>query len=127
MESVQVLTSDKTRFSSPRVERSGGDITVLEKSAYTACVPCRDHPERPPSGRVKGARSSKTETTHTNYYEDAQLQFWGFPVFYMPYFSSADSTVNKKTGVSRRRSFPAPTWATASAYPISSIWRPTTT
>ena len=24
---------------------------------------------------------------------------WGFPVFYMPYFSSPDSTVNKQTGV----------------------------
>jgi LPS-assembly protein len=99
MESVQVLTTDKTRFSSPRVERSGGDITVLEKSAYTACEPCKDHPERPPFWQVKATKIIENQTTHTVYYEDAQLQFWGFPVFYMPYFSSPDATVNKQTGL----------------------------
>jgi LPS-assembly protein len=99
MESVQVLTTDKTRFSSPRVERSGGDITVLEKSAYTACEPCKDHPERPPFWQVKATKIIENQTTHTVYYENAQLQFWGFSVFYMPYFSSPDATVNKQTGL----------------------------
>jgi len=99
IDSVQVLTSDKTRFSSPRVERAGGDITVLEKGAYTACEPCKDHPERPPFWQVKATKIIEDQQTHTIYYENAQLQFWGFPVFYMPYFSSADATVNKKTGL----------------------------
>ena len=98
IDSVQVLTTDKTRFSSPRVERSNGDITILEKGAYTACEPCKDHPERPPFWQVKATKIIENQETHTIYYEDAQLQFWGFPVFYFPYFSSADSTVNKKTG-----------------------------
>jgi LPS-assembly protein len=81
------------------VERSGGDITVLEKSAYTACEPCKDHPERPPFWQVKATKIIENQTTHTVYYENAQLQFWGFPVFYMPYFSSPDATVNKQTGL----------------------------
>jgi LPS-assembly protein len=98
IDSVQVLTSDKTRFSTPRAERSNGDVTVLEKGAYTACEPCKDHPERPPFWQVKATKIIENQTTHTIYYENAQLQFWGFPVFYMPYFSSADATVNKKTG-----------------------------
>ena len=51
IDSVQVLTTDKTRFSSPRVERSNGDVTVLEKGAYTACEPCKDHPNGRHSGR----------------------------------------------------------------------------
>ena len=99
IDSVQVLTADKTRFSSPRVERSNGDVTVLEKGAYTACEPCKDHPERPPFWQVKATKIIENQTTHTIYYENAQLQFWGFPVFYMPYFSSPDATVNKKTGL----------------------------
>ena len=70
-----------------------------EKGAYTACEPCKDHPERPPFWQVKATKIIENQETHTIYYEDAQLQFWGFPVFYMPYFSSADSTVNKKTGL----------------------------
>ena len=99
IDSVQVLTSDKTRFTSPRVERSNGDVTVLEKGAYTACEPCKDHPERPPFWQVRATRIIENQETHTIYYEDAQLLFWGVPVFYLPYFSSPDSTVNKQTGV----------------------------
>ena len=98
IDSVQVLTADKTRFTSPRIERSNGDVTVLQKGAYTACEPCKDHPERPPFWQVRATKIIENQTTHTVYYEDAQLQFWGFPVFYMPYFSSPDATVNKQTG-----------------------------
>ena len=99
IDSVQMLTSDKTRFSSPRVERTNGDITVLRKAAYTACEPCKNHPERPPFWQVRATRIIENQVTHTVYYEDAQLLFWGVPFFWMPYFSSPDSTVNKQTGV----------------------------
>ena len=88
IDSVQVLTTDKTRFTSPRVERSNGDITVLQKGGYTACEPCKDHPDWPPFWQVRAAKIIENQETHTVYYEDAQLLFWGFPVFYMPYFSS---------------------------------------
>jgi len=99
IDSVQVLTSDKTRFTSPRIERTNGDVTVLSKGAYTACEPCKDHPERPPFWQVRAARIIENQETHTIYYEDAQMLIWGVPVFYMPYFSSPDSTVNKQTGL----------------------------
>ena len=99
IDSVQVLTSDKTRFTSPRVERSNGDVTVLEKGGYTACEPCKDHPDWPPFWQVRATKIIENQETHTVYYEDAQLLFWGFPVFYMPYFSAPDSTVNKQTGL----------------------------
>ena len=99
IDSVQVLTSDKTRFTSPRVERSNGDVTVLQKGAYTACEPCKDHPDWPPFWQVRATKIIENQETHTVYYEDAQLLFWGFPVFYMPYFSAPDSTVNKQTGL----------------------------
>ena len=99
IDSVQLLTSDKTRFTSPRVERTNGEITVLSKGAYTACEPCEDHPDRPPFWQVRAARIIENQETHTVYYEDAQMLVWGFPVFYMPYFSSPDSTVNKQTGL----------------------------
>ncbi len=99
IDSVQALTADKTRFSSPRVERSNGDITVLQNAAYTACEPCKDHPERPPFWQVRATKIVENQETHTIYYENAQLLFWGFPVFWWPYFSSPDATVNKQTGL----------------------------
>ena len=99
IDSVQALTSDKTRFTSPRGERMNGDVTVLDKGSYTACEPCKDHPERPPFWQVRATKIIENQETHTVYYEGAQMLVWGFPVFYMPYFSSPDSTVNKQTGV----------------------------
>ena len=99
IDSVQALTADKTRFSSPRVERSNGDITVMQNGAYTACEPCKDHPERPPFWQVRATKIIENQETHTIYYENAQLLFWGFPVFWWPYFSSPDATVNKQTGI----------------------------
>ena len=99
IESVQVLTSDKTRFTSPRVERSNGDVTVLQKGAYTACEPCKDHPDRPPFWQVRAVRVIENQENHTIYFEDAQMLVWGVPVFYMPYFSAPDATVNKQTGI----------------------------
>ncbi len=71
----------------------------MHKAAYTACEPCKDHPERPPFWQVRATKIIENQETHTIYYEDAQLLFWGFPVFYSPYFSSPDSTVNKQTGL----------------------------
>jgi LPS-assembly protein len=99
IDSVQALTSDKTRFTSPRGERMNGDVTVLDKASYTACEPCKDHPERPPFWQVRATRIIENQETHTIYYENAEMLIWGFPVFWMPYFSSPDSTVNKQTGV----------------------------
>ena len=32
------------------------------------------------------------------YFEDAQLEFFGVPIAYMPYFSAPDPTVKRKTG-----------------------------
>ncbi len=99
IDSVQALTADKTRFASPRGERVNGDVTILDKASYTACEPCKDHPDRPPFWQVRATKIIENQQTHTVYYEGAQMLVWGFPVFYMPYFSSPDSTVNKQTGL----------------------------
>jgi LPS-assembly protein len=99
IDSVQVLTQDKTRFTSPRVERQEGSVTVFGKGDYTACEPCKTHPERPPFWQVRATRIIEDQETHTIYFEDAQLLLWGFPVFYAPYFSAPDATVNRKTGL----------------------------
>ena len=127
IDSVQVLTADKTRFTSPRVERSNGDITVLQNGAYTACEPCKDHPDRPPFWQVRATKIIENQETHTIYYENAQLLFWGFPVFWMAlFFVARRDRQQADRPVGARRSFRAAISATASACLISSIWRRTT-
>jgi LPS-assembly protein len=99
IESVQTIATDKTRFTSPRAERSEGDITVFEKGTYTACEPCADHPEKPPLWQVRAARIIHNQQAHVIYYEDAWLEVAGVPIMYLPYFSAPDPTVNRLSGV----------------------------
>ena len=48
IDSLRVVNPDKTRFTSPRAERTDGETFVFDKGIYTACEPCKDQPERPP-------------------------------------------------------------------------------
>jgi LPS-assembly protein len=98
-DSVQELTTDKTRFTSTRVERSAGSITVLDQGVYTACEPCKAHPERPPQWQVRAARIIENQQTHTVYFENAWLVVYGVPILYLPYLSAPDPTVTRKTGL----------------------------
>ncbi len=98
-EGVQMMTTDKTRFTSPRVERQAGQVTVFNGGVYTACEPCQNHPERPPLWQVRATRIIENQQVHTVYYEDAWLEVAGVPIAYIPYFSAPDPTVTRQTGV----------------------------
>jgi LPS-assembly protein len=98
IDSLQAVATDKTRFTAPRAERSGGDTTVFEKGTYTACEPCQDHPEKPTLWQVRAARIIHNQQTHVIYYEQAWLEVAGVPIAYLPYFSAPDPTVNRLSG-----------------------------
>jgi LPS-assembly protein len=98
-EGVQMMGTDKTRFTSPRIERSEGAITVFNGGVYTACEPCAAHPERPPLWQVRAARIIENQQSHMVYYEDAWLEIAGVPLAYIPYFSAADPSVTRQTGL----------------------------
>ncbi|MBV9077257.1 MAG: LPS-assembly protein LptD [Methylobacteriaceae bacterium] len=100
---VQQTTRDRrgevrTRFSAPRAERVDGETTVFQYGTYTACEPCREHPERPPLWQVKAARIIHNNEESRVYYEDATLEFAGVPIAYIPYFYSPDPSVRRLSG-----------------------------
>ena len=98
VDSLTIVTTDNVRFTSPRAERTDGTVIVLEKGAYSACTPCRTHPEKPPLWQVKAARIIENTEEHVVYFEDATFELFGLPIAYLPYFSTPDSTVSRKTG-----------------------------
>ncbi|HXO70975.1 MAG TPA: LPS assembly protein LptD, partial [Bradyrhizobium sp.] len=91
-------TADQTRMAATRADRTSGNYTVFENGVYTACAPCRDDPKKPPLWQVKGARIIHDQTDKMMYFENAQLEFFGVPMAYLPYFSTPDPTVKRKTG-----------------------------
>ena len=88
----------RTRFSAPRAERVEGETTIFLRGTYTACEPCREHPERPPLWQVKAARIVHNNEERRIYYEDASFEFLGVPLIHVPYFWSPDPTVKRMTG-----------------------------
>jgi LPS-assembly protein len=98
VDSLRVDTADATRMAATRADRSSGNYTVFENGVYTACAPCKDDPKKPPLWQVKGARIIHDQTEKMLYFENAQLEFFGVPMAYLPYFSTPDPTLKRKTG-----------------------------
>lgn len=98
VDSLRLNTPDETRMSAARADRTNGDITIFQSGTYTACAACRDNPQRPPLWQVKAARIIHNKTEQMLYFEDARLEFFGQPLAYLPYFSTPDPTVKRKTG-----------------------------
>ncbi len=98
VDSLSTVSKDKTFFTSPRAERTEGETTTLEKGTYTACAPCAAHPERPPLWQVKAMKIVHKADEQMIYFEDATLELYGVPIAYVPYFSTPDPTVSRKTG-----------------------------
>lgn len=102
IESLQADTTQKTQLSAPHAERIEGDTTVFDKGTYTACsacAACENNPDIPPLWRVRAKRIVHKNDEQMIYYEDASLEFLGVPIAYVPFFSSPDPTVRRKSGI----------------------------
>jgi LPS-assembly protein len=110
VDSLRIERPDRTTLAAARGSRTGGNFTVFESGVYTACLPCRDNPKRPPLWQVKSARIIHDKGEKMIYFEDARIEFFGQPLLYLPYFSTPDPTVVRKSG------FLMPTASTSSIY-----------
>ncbi|MBS0535604.1 MAG: LPS-assembly protein LptD [Proteobacteria bacterium] len=113
VDSLRLETPDRTRMAAARADRTKGNYTVFHNGVYTACEPCKDHPEKPPLWQVKAARIIHDQGEKMIYFEDARIEFFGQPLMYLPYFSAPDPTVKRKTG------FLMPAIATSSKYGVA--------
>ncbi|MGA7329895.1 MAG: LPS-assembly protein LptD [Rhodomicrobium sp.] len=95
--SMQALTQDDTRIAAANAFRKDTK-TVYEKTVVTSCKPCEEHPERPPIWRIKATRVIQDKEDHNIYYENAQFEFYGIPIAWVPYFYTADNTVQQRSG-----------------------------
>ena len=98
VDSLRLETPEQTRLAATRADRSSGEFTVFQNGVYTACEPCKDDPKKPPLWQVKAARIIHDTGEKMVYFENAQLEFFGQPLAYMPYFSIPDPTVKRKSG-----------------------------
>ncbi len=98
VDSLRLETPDDTRFAAARADRAKGNYTVLQNGVYTACQPCKDDPKKPPLWQVQAARIIHDEGEKMLYFEDARIEFFGVPLAYVPFMSTPDPTVKRKSG-----------------------------
>src|SRR5215831_9896388 len=110
VDSLRLDAPDQTRMAATRAERSSGNLTIFHNGVYTACLPCKDDPMKPPLWQVKAARIIHDQGEKMIYFEDARIEFFGQPIAYLPYFSAPDPTVKRKTV------FLMPLFSTSSVY-----------
>jgi len=95
---LRVETIDKAYFAAESAERMGGVLTTFHNGVYTACEPCEDKPNKAPTWRVKARKIIWNGEKKTVRFENANFEFFGFPLAYLPAFEIADPTVKRKSG-----------------------------
>lgn len=98
IDTLRVLLSDNSRMAGTSVVRSGGNMTTLHRGVYTACDICEEKGQTTPLWQIKAFRVIHNQEEKRIIYEDAFIEFFGVPVFYIPYFSQPDPTVKRQSG-----------------------------
>ena len=91
--------ADGSQFSAKQGRREGGVKTVLEGASYTACEPCEDDPDADPIWQIRASKVRHDKEEQRISYSNARLEFVGVPVFYTPYLSHSDGSVEQKSGL----------------------------
>jgi LPS-assembly protein len=98
LDALRLESTDDTRVVAVKGRRISTDLLILHKGVYTACEPCREHPERAPLWQVKAERIIENGKTHTVRLESAHFELFGQPIAYIPVLELPDSTVKRKSG-----------------------------
>jgi len=95
IQSLSVVTADDTRIVAERANRREGNTTEYERAKFT---PCKNDPGVPPLWCISAARIIHDQRAATITYQDAQFEFFGVPVVYLPYFEHPDPSVKHRSG-----------------------------
>ena len=106
IENLRILLDDNARVAANGARRTDGNRTEMARGVYSPCVACQDDPERAPLWQVKAERVVHDQEEQVIEYSNAFLEMFGIPVFYTPYLSHPDPTVQRRSG------FLAPSWGT---------------
>ena len=104
--SIRVLLADKSRLAANEAHRNVDGYTVMNKAVFSSCQLCPNETRRYPLWQIKAVRVVHNGQKQILEYEDALLEFFGFPVVYLPYFSHPDPSVERRSG------FLSPTYGT---------------
>ncbi|MDC3085891.1 hypothetical protein OA342_00955 [Pelagibacteraceae bacterium] len=74
------------------------EISIIEDTEYTPCLENDYLIKNCPGWKLKSKKIYHDNKTKTIHYDHAQIQLFNVPVFYLPYFSHPDPSVEKRSG-----------------------------
>jgi len=98
IQTLQVLLTDKSRLAGSDAVRTNGDVTTVHRGVYSPCEICEKQGQHTPVWQIKAFRVVHNKTEKRIIYEDAYMEMFGVPVFYVPFFSHPDPTVKRQSG-----------------------------
>jgi LPS-assembly protein len=79
--------------------RTAGVLNSLSKVVYSTCNLCKKHPERPPLWQIRAATATEDLQHQRMEYTDAEMQMFGIPVAYFPFFWTALPSAKRASGL----------------------------
>lgn len=95
LESARFVLDEQLQIASARAARVGGRYTAMSQVAATSCQVCGN---RPPLWAIRATRVVHDAEERQIYFDNAQLQVLGLPVFYMPRMRLPDPTLDRAQG-----------------------------
>ena len=97
---LHLWTNDQAQLAAFRGKRQNGCESEFEKAVYSPCKICKAKDNNQyPLWQIKAETVTHDQVEKKIIYKHARLEIKGVPVFYLPYFSHADPTVKRKSGL----------------------------
>ncbi len=79
--------------------RTAGVLNSMSKVVYSTCNLCKKNPYAPPLWQIR-SRTATEDAQHKKIeYTDAEMQMYGIPVAYFPYFWTPEPTSKRTSGL----------------------------
>lgn len=98
MEGVSTRLALNARLIANGGRRYDGKVDELAKVVYSACDLCKSDPTAPPTWQIRASTVTRDLEHKRIEYRDAEMEFYGFPVFYTPYLTQPDPSVKRQSG-----------------------------
>ena len=95
IDNIKVILRDKTRLAARSFHKKPDDTKVLRYAVYSPCDNCRGES---PLWQIKAGKVMHNPVDQDIEYQNAFLELKGIPVFYTPYFSHPDPSVERRSG-----------------------------
>lgn len=99
IENARLILVDGSRVAANRGERFENGDSELRDAVFSPCPVCDDKPNKQPLWQIKAMKVVHDRSAQRLIYENAFFEILGVPVFWVPYLSHPDPTVERATGL----------------------------